>query len=395
MPSDPPSPSLSLSSAPSSWLAPRADGRRIAVGCMSGTSLDGLDAVWIEAQGRGRELVVRVLGQADCGFGELSTTLALAARQEPLPVGALARLGAALGRLHAELLGSRPDLPAPDLIAVHGQTLYHGRDASFALFDPTALLAAQRCAIVTDLRLVDRAAGGEGAPITPLADWLLLRGDRPRAVINLGGFCNLTRLPGAGGGLEAVSGGDVVPCNQLLDGAARAWLGRDFDPEGQAASAGQEQPSAAALLERAFGAADGGPPRSLGTGDERWELLDSLAWLGPEDALASLCAAIGWRIAAAARGADELLLFGGGARNLALVAAIERAAREAHPTVRVLIGSPTDRRLGPQAREGAAMAVLGLAAADGLAITLPAVTGRGATWHLDGRWCLPRSPGRP
>lgn len=389
MRADPPPP------LPASLVPPRADGLRHAIGCMSGTSLDGLDAVWIEAQGRGAALSARVLGRAECGFGELSTTLALAARQEPLSVGALARLGAELGRLHAELLGSRPDLPAPDLIAVHGQTLYHRRDASFALFDPTALLAAQRCAIVTDLRLVDRAAGGEGAPITPLADWLLLRGERPRAVINLGGFCNLTRLPGAGGSLDAVAGGDVVPCNQLLDAAARAWLGREFDADGAAASAGFEHPTAAALLERALGGESAGPPRSLGTGDERWELLENLAWLAPEHALASLCAALGRRIAAAARGADELLLFGGGARNRALVAAIEGAAREAHPEVRVVIGSPLDRGLGPQEREGAAMAVLGLAAADGPAITLPAVTGRGATWHLDGRWCLPRGGSRP
>jgi anhydro-N-acetylmuramic acid kinase len=375
---------------------PSANPRRVAVGCMCGTSLDGLDAVWIEAEGQGIELRARVLGHAECGLGEVGLGLARAARQEPLTVAELARLGMGLGQLHAQLLASRPDLPAPTLIAVHGQTLYHGRDASFALFDGTALLAAASCSVVSELRLVDRAAGGEGAPITPLADALLLAGPAPRAIYNLGGFCNVTRLPSRGLGLEGIAGLDVAPCNQLLDAAARRFLGQPFDRDGQVAESGPARVDLVLELvarlqpDSAQGAAER-RPRSLGTGDEAFGLVERLAAFPVAEALASLSAALGQILAAAAGAAREVCLFGGGVHHRPLVRALERQLAQRPQGVALTLGSPEDPGLTPQAREGAAMAILGLAAADGLAITLPQVTGRGATRHLDGRWWLARS----
>jgi 1,6-anhydro-N-acetylmuramate kinase len=372
-----------------------AERPRIAVGFMCGTSLDGLDAVWIEARGAALDLRARVLGHAETGLGALGPGLARAARQEPLSVAELARLAVGLGRLHAELLATRPDLPAPELIAVHGQTLYHGPEASFALFDGTALLAAVPCNVVSELRLVDRAAGGEGAPITPLADALLLAGPEPRAIYNLGGFCNVTRLPARGQSTEGIAGLDVAPCNQLLDGAARRFLGQPYDPEGSHAARAQALPALVAALVARLSPptpADRAAkrPRSLGTGDEAWALLDLLAEHPVPTALASLSVALAQVLATAAGDARQVCLFGGGTRHRTLVAALERQLAQRPVGVELTIGSPEDPALTAQAREGAAMAILGLAAADGLAITLPQVTGRRATQHLDGRWWLAR-----
>jgi anhydro-N-acetylmuramic acid kinase len=130
----------------------------------------------------------------------------------------------------------------------------------------------------------------------------------------------------------------------------------------------------------------GGRGRSLGTGDEGFGLLDGLAALGAADALATVVDAVAATIAAALPAGVEVLLFGGGARNRTLV----QALRARLPERPVTVGGPPASRLVPEAREAACMAVLGLLAADGVRITLPAVTGRGETYFLDGRWLLPR-----
>ena len=111
-----------------------------------------------------------------------------------------------------------------DLVVAHGQTVFHAPPASWQLLNAAPIARAVRAPVVFDLRQADLAAGGQGAPITPLADWIMLRAHGPaaagRAIVNLGGFCNVTILP-SGAGPEGVRGMDVCPCNHLLDGVAR------------------------------------------------------------------------------------------------------------------------------------------------------------------------------
>src|SRR5690606_34564910 len=103
-----------------------------------------------------------------------------------------------------------------------------------------------RATVISDLRQRDLAQGGQGAPITPLADWILFKdAGASRAIVNLGGFCNATILPAAQDtdcartSLDAVRGFDICPCNQLLDWIARNRLGAAFDQRGDAAMRGQ------------------------------------------------------------------------------------------------------------------------------------------------------------
>jgi 1,6-anhydro-N-acetylmuramate kinase len=352
---------------------------------MTGSSVDGLDLALVEARGKGLAMRARMVRHVHRPLGDLGPRLARFARQAPCSALEIGRMARELGERHAAALLeclSEPERAELELVAVHGQTVAHRPDVSWALFDPAALVASVDCAIVGDLRLVDRAHGGEGAPITPLADWILFRSDSPRAIVNLGGFANVTRLPNAAAAPDQIRGGDVCPCNQLLDGGARRFLDAAFDVDGVAAAGGRaDEAIAGDIARQLLEIAPCG--RSLGTSDEGLEALERVEALGPADALATLCRAVAGTIAGACGEARDVLLFGGGTRNRALVAALREALAERS----VAIGTEA---CPAAAREAAAMAVLGLVAADGVALTFPEITGRGEPQHRFGRWILPR-----
>jgi 1,6-anhydro-N-acetylmuramate kinase len=360
---------------------------RWALGTMTGTSLDGLDVALVRAEGEGLAMRVHVESHRSLELGELQPRLRKACDGGAMTAGEFARLALDFGRLHAvalqALAGDRPI----ELAAMHGQTVHHAPPVSWQLVNPWPVAQALACAVVTDLRGGDLALGGQGAPITPLADWVLLRDEAPTAVVNLGGFCNITWLPAEGDGPDAIGGADICPCNHLLDAAARAALGQAFDRDGAGAASGHPDPHALADL-RGLLARIGAARRSLGTGDEGVAWVASAASkLAPFTLLATVATAIGQCIGVAAsdRGARRVVLAGGGARNRALRQAIEAAAGG----IRVLLSDQVGLPL--EARESAEMAVLGLLARDGVPITLPGVTGRTAPRCRDGVWCLPRT----
>lgn len=343
---------------------------RLAVGCMTGTSMDGLDAVLVRCRGEGVGLAfVEVVGVRTAPL-PARRTLREIESGKPVSARAIAEAARALGEAHAETIAALLEDHGmrPELVAVHGQTVHHKPPTSWQLINPWAIAQRVRAPVVYDLRGADLAAGGEGAPITPMADWVMFRdADRTRAIVNLGGFVNATVLP-SDAGPESVRGFDVCACNRVLDAAARIVLDREYDEDGRAAMSGTVDGRAGGdLRERLEAQAAGG--RSLGTGDEAVEWV--AAWAGrvaPADLVATAArtigSVVGVRVRAAAGRDAELYLAGGGAHNAALADAIGGAR-------------PLDD-LGVRAgeREAAAMAVLGLLAADGVAVTLPGVTGR-------------------
>ncbi len=346
---------------------------------MTGTSLDGLDTVLAEVTGRGLNLRATVIARATASLGGLAPRLRALAEQQPLTAGDIATLSRDFSLLHVRTLRRLCRGRGPDLIAVHGQTVFHAPPVSWQLLTPAVIAEAFGVPVVSDLRAADLAAGGQGAPITPLAD-LVLYGHRRerRTVINLGGFCNITRLP-AGRDPAGIRGGDVCACNLVLDAVARSALQLPYDRGGAAALTGASHPRIERELERRLDA-QRRAGRSLGTGDElaAWIASQDLA---PTDLARTACAAIAGVIAAAAAPADRLVLAGGGTRNRALVREL---------SVRAGIPVSTSDALGIAAgdREALAMAVLGALSADGIPITLRAVTGvQGAP--LSGTWCLP------
>ncbi len=355
---------------------------------MSGTSIDAIDVVAASISGRGLGMRARFLVFGTAALGPLAGDLRRAAGGEPMPAEGFAALGEALGRLYADTIAEAAGAQAPiDLIAVHGQTIIHRPPLSWQLLNPAPIARRFRCPVVSDLRQSDLAAGGQGAPITPLADRVLFGQDGvARLIVNLGGFCNVTVLSQSRsdeGRAEGIDGFDLCACNHVLDQVARETLGAEYDAGGRAAARGQPNGGAlvslAALLARQCE-----ERRSLGSGDEQtgWVAAhrgrvpaDDLAATAVEAVAATIADALG------ALEADEVIIAGGGTQNAALVDALrDRIPRPVR--LSDVFGVPA------KAREAMAMAVLGALCADGVPITLPRITGcQEAT--VAGSWWLP------
>jgi 1,6-anhydro-N-acetylmuramate kinase len=373
-------------------LEGREGGERLVAGCMTGTSIDGLDAALVRVRGRGLSMVPEFVRGVSRPLGDLAPRLRALTEGTPMTAGAVAGLAREFAVAHAsalrELLEGAGVRPA--FVAVHGQTVYHAPPLSWQLFNAPVLAREVGLPVVTDLRGADLAAGGQGAPITPLADWVWLAAPGRRtggacAVINLGGFCNVTVLPPKDERpereLARIEGRDVCACNHLLDQIARRLLRVDYDKDGRAALAGMVHDAALEDLGGVL-AAQGRSRRSLGTGDELGEWISRWrAQVAPGDLAATACEGLGRAIAGAVVGAGEIYVGGGGARNRALVRAIGAWSSAG---VR-----PIDEAgLPPEFREAAEMAVLGALCADGVPITLPAVTGVKGAAPLAGVWAV-------
>ncbi len=362
--------------------APRA---RTVVGCMSGTSADGIDAAAVRISGRGLEARHEAVAFASVPYGSLADPVRALQRGGAMTAADIASLSRELALLHADLIRRMvAEAGHPDLIVMHGQTIHHAPPVSWQLASPAVVAAALDCDVMSDLRAADLAEGGQGAPITPLADWLLMRdrSDSPhtRAIINLGGFCNATILP-AGAPPESIAGFDVCLCNQLLDHACVSRTGHPFDEGGARALRGRADAAISSRIAHHL-ASQHGAGRSLGSADECISLADLVQGLAPDDALATIADGVAEAIAQVLRahGAAHWFAAGGGTRNAALMQSLAQRASEWGAAL------DTTDALGvaTQAREAIAMAALGAAAHDGACITLDAVTGRRTRRVLDG-----------
>ena len=356
---------------------------RIAVGIMTGTSLDAVDACALRLHGRGLEMTAEYLKSVSHPLAELGEHLRSVAEDEPTPASVIASLRRRLGERCRDAVAALRLPDEIDLIAVHGQTLHHETPDSWQLIDPFPIAQHFHTRVVSDLRGLDRAASGEGAPITPLADWILHRTDATQAIVNLGGFINCTVLPSQAheAPLPAIAGFDVCPCNHLLDTIARLALEAPYDDGGRLAMSGNACLEQLQLITAHLRSLHE-QGRSLGSNDDCIEFVpDILQSIGPADAAATFCAAIAATLASAlaAHPADVVRLAGGGVRNTALVNAIKAAFGDRVPVEPLAHGDE---------REAAALAVLGALAADDVPITLPQVTGRENTHARDGTWVL-------
>ncbi len=360
---------------------------RIVIGTMTGTSLDGdIDVAAVRVNEHGAALRVQFLAGVSHSLGNLVDNLRRAAEQCSMSAREFAGLSQHFGQAHATAIQSlcaREGL-TPDLIVLHGQTVFHAPPLSWQLINPWPVACSLQCRVRFDLRAANLASGGEGAPITPLADHFLFGGRaKQTAVLNLGGFANATLLapdtPRAlAPSLPRVRGFDVCACNHLLNRVARDRLGRNFDENGNAALAGACNETALDAMLRAMRA----PPqagisarRSLGTGDESARTVQMTAHLSPQDACRTVTEAVARLILSTLREAglrdeDTLLLAGGSTRHQALVRAMQCAR----------VGTTTDTMdshgVPVGMREAAGMAVLGALADDGVSYCVEEIVGR-------------------
>lgn len=349
--------------------------REIFVGLMSGTSLDGVDAVLVDLTGARPRLLARASHAFDAALRRELLALNAPGTNE---IERAALAGNELAKKYAAavtevLAESKTAAARVRAIGCHGQTVRHRPERGYTTQIGNAALLAELTAIrvVADFRGRDVAAGGQGAPLAPAFHAAMFAdAAEDRVVINLGGIANLTFLPRHG----EVTGFDSGPGNCLLDLWVSRHLGKPHDAHGNWAAAGRPIPE---LLQRMlrdpyFAAA---PPKSTGRDhfNDRW-LQKKLK--GDEDPQAvqatlleltarSLANAIARHCAAARR----LIVCGGGTRNDALM---RRLAGLAAPAV-----LETSDRYGidPQLVEAAAFAWLAKQTLDGVAGNLPSVTG--------------------
>ncbi len=346
-------------------------------GLMSGTSLDGVDAVLVEPSPKGGlrahchhafapALRQDLLALNSPGGSDELARAAIAARD----------LADAYAEVLADLLASA-GVTATELRAVgaHGQTVRHRPELGYTvqLLDAARLAERSGIAVVANLRSRDVAAGGQGAPLVPA--FHAARFARPGedvAVLNLGGIANLSLL-GADG---SVRGFDTGPANALLDHWIQAQRNLEFDAGGAWAAGGRiDPPLLAALLDEPFFALP--PPKSTGRDlfHPGWlqQRLSAVAAPDPQDVMATLAALSAHTVCQAllthAPRTRRLRVCGGGARNRFLMQQIAAGL----PGVDVQDSSADG--VAPEHVEAWAFAWLAQAFIEGRPGNLPAVTG--------------------
>ena len=352
------------------------------VGLISGTSADGIEAAVVEINGAPPELKWRLLKHLHIVHSKtLRDEIVACFRPETGSVDRLCALNFAIGEAFAraalraiESAGLTPS--QVDLIGSHGQSLWHipdGPNAStLQLGEPAVIVERTGITTISNFRTRDMAAGGQGAPLVPLLDVLLLSHPTlTRAAQNIGGIGNVTYLPpttlpcdageGRGGGPFAF---DTGPGNMLIDYAARratdgAWT---FDRDGTLAAQGRvDDALLTELMTEPFLAQK--PPKTTGPelfgaqyGAPVWERAKSRG-LRNEDIIATMTAFTAHSIARSYRDflptrPDEVIVSGGGALNPVLM----QMLRDQLAPARVLTSD--DFGLPTEAKEAIAFAVL-------------------------------------
>ncbi len=363
--------------------------------------MDGVDAALVSIEGRAERRRIHLRAFQTTSYPPVTRKALLRlASGSPTTAEEVSRLNFVLGSLFgdAALAVCRQGRISPRQLTVigsHGQTVFHqgarprGHARPLPLRPPSTLqigepaVIAERTGIpvVADFRPADMAAGGEGAPLVPLIDYLLFGNAQADVVaLNIGGIANVTIIP-AGAEPEEVRGFDTGPGNMVIDGLVRHFSrGRKaYDEEGQKARRGKPiESTLAQILSLPFFRRL--PPKSAGReefGDaflERYFLADKNA--APEDLLSTATELTAKSVAQALRHARprnakarRLVVSGGGAHNRFLVERIAALLPEMELAASDRYGIPVD------AKEAIAFALLADRTLQGLPGNLPAVTG--------------------
>ena len=374
----------------------------IVAGIMSGTSADGIDVAVVRiAAGTARTGLARpkltLLAHEGFAFPAALRRAVLAAMNAAATSTAeLARLNWRLGLAYAEAAREtvkRHDVKL-DLIGCHGQTLYHQPRAqvyagrrfacTWQAGEAAAIAAELGVPVVSNFRPADMLAGGQGAPLVPLLDYVLFAdAKRGRVLQNLGGIANLTALP-AGAAADRVMAFDTGPGNMVIDALAQELFGKSFDRNGALAAGGAViAPVLATALRNPYFQMK--PPRTAGR--EQFGREYAAKFLAgcrrhsgkPEDALATATALTAETIARSykrfvkprMKGKVDYIVSGGGARNHTLMAML---AQRLEPLGCELAASE-EFGLPAEAKEAAAFALLAWQTWHRLPGNVPAATG--------------------
>jgi len=357
-----------------------------AIGLMSGTSLDGVDAAWIETDGETitRTGMATTLHYQDTLRADLRLLLDLApelAPDDPFLLDVERRLTEDHA-IACAMIGQ-----GADVIGFHGQTILHAPEKNFTwqIGDAALLAARTRTNVVYDFRSADVAAGGQGAPLVPLFHAALAQDlPKPLLIVNIGGVANITFL-GPGGEIVAC---DTGPGNGPLDDFVFRHTGQAFDKDGALAAQGLvRQDHLAMLMAHPYFSLP--PPKSLDRLTFSSLIAQATAGLSPKDGAATLAAFTVAGIAAAPipEPPRRVLVCGGGRKNFEIMAWLQKAFACPVDAVEA-VGWDGD------ALEAQCFGFLAVRSLRGLPLSLPTTTGVPSPMP-GGRLAHPGEPPRP
>jgi anhydro-N-acetylmuramic acid kinase len=377
----------------------------VVAGVMSGTSADGVDVAICRispAKDESGMARVKLIGHVGFGYSKAVRAAVLAAMDaKSISVAELCRLNWRLGEIYADCVEKAAAKfgVKVGLVGCHGQTIYHqgvaakylGSDVrcTWQMGESSVVAERLRVPVVSDFRPADMAAGGQGAPLVPMLDYVMFRSAKVNRVLqNLGGIANLTAIP-ARAGVDGVMAFDTGPANMVIDACMERLYGKAFDRGGAVAHRGKIiSPVVARVLEDGYFSAL--PPKSCGREEfgagfvSRFISLCKKAGASDADVVATATALTaesvleGYRrfvwaylgmVAPLAK--TEFVVAGGGAKNAALMGMLRDGLEPLGVKVRFMeeLGIPA------QSKEGVAFALLAWLTWFGLPGNVSAATG--------------------
>ena len=371
---------------------------RTVVGLMSGTSADGIDAALACISGSGDSIEARLIGFRTTPYDPAFRKRILALFSPDAPAFEICRMNFAIGRLFGEaaldlIHRCSLDPRSVDLVASHGQTVCHlppggtlddlAGGSTLQIGEPAVIADITGVTVVADFRPQDLAAGGQGAPLVPYADYALLRHPRnTRAIQNIGGIANVTVLP-AGGGIDDIIAFDTGPGNMILDALVTALTKgeKTFDEDGALSALGRVDDELLSWL-MSHDYISRQPPKSSGREEFGAEFVGRLVAkaeadnIAAEDLLATAAAFTAASIAKSYKDfvlfqhdIDEVILGGGGSYNTT----IRRMLQERLPGLPIFLHE--DLGISGDAKEALAFAILGNETMLGRPSNVPRATG--------------------
>lgn len=383
--------------------------KKIVIGLMSGTSVDGIDAALVEVKGNGvntkfRELFFKTYPYPK-GLKELILKNSL---KETSNVEDICRLNFLIGKLFAKAATKLCkdfgiSITQVDLIGSHGQTIHHlpvekklfGEKikSTLQIGDPSVIAKLTGVVTVGDFRIGDMALNGEGAPLVPYFDFLAFRSDKTnRALLNIGGISNITLLK-KNAAIDDVIAFDTGPGNILIDLLVKKFFNKKFDKDGKIASSGKINERLFKKIIELDDFINRKPPKS--TGRERYneefliKVLNDFRSLQPKDIVATFSEYTAYAVfynyhkfLKRYSEISELLVSGGGSNNPYIMKALQKYFGE-----KVKVKKVETDNFSVDSKEAVCFAIFANETISENPINIPSVTGATSKTIL-GKICL-------
>ncbi len=327
---------------------------KLACGIMSGTSLDGIDVAIATISGIGLTTKIELVAAKTYPYPkEILDKIKLATQNES-KVKDISSLNFELGRLYAKLVldlceSLKIQTTSLSFIASHGQTVYHQGEASdghnpstLQLGSGSVIAGLTKTTVVSDFRVADMIAGGQGAPLVPFVDYILLsKKEQTRIIQNIGGISNVTILPGDQNP-KNVYAFDTGPGNMMINYVAEKFFNLAYDASGKLAAKGHMiKPLFDTIIAHPF--LEKLPPKSCGREEfgsaYTKAVIEPYITHDPLDIMHTVTCATAQTMIDSIKKfvlnkhhVDELLISGGGIHNQFLIHYIKKAV----PNIKVL-----------------------------------------------------------